>query len=46
MELVFIAAEERQGGDGHLRYAQIELGVSDPGADNILDAGHAEKLFI
>ncbi len=46
MQFVVIAAKKSQGGDGHLRNAQIELCVFNPGMNDVLDAGGFEKLFI
>lgn len=46
VQFVIIAAEQRQGGDGHFGNTQIEAGIPDPGMDDILNAGSAEKLFI
>ena len=46
VQLIVIPAECRQGGDSHLRDAQIELRVPDPGPDDVLDTGGVEELLI
>lgn len=46
VQLIVIPAECRQGEDSHLRDAQIELRVPDPGPDDVLDTGGVEELLI